>query len=205
MRQIVEHAALEIPGADYAGVTLATSRNEVTTPASTHRYPALLDTIQERHAEGPCLSAAWNQHTVRIDDLRIDDRWPSYQRDALALTPIRSVLSFRLFTSDRTMGALNVYAEKPGAFNSESEEIGYVLATHTALAWDTVRRESQFRSALASRDIIGQAKGILMARFNIDAVRAFDLLKRVSQDSNTRLIDVAVKLTTSGGFDDLIG
>jgi transcriptional regulator with GAF, ATPase, and Fis domain len=193
--RIVEYAATEIPGAQYAGVTLATSRNRVETPASTHPYPALLDEFQERHLEGPCLSAAWHEHTVRVDDLEIDHRWPGYRRDALANTPVRSILSFRLFTSDLTMGALNVYADRTNAFDADSEEIGYVLATHAALAWDTVRREDQFRSALASRDVIGQAKGILMERFGVDAVQAFELLKRLSQDSNTRLVDVAQKLT----------
>ena len=73
-----------------------------------------------------------------------------------------------------------------------------IFATHTALAWNMLRRDEQFRSALASRDVIGQAKGMLMERFGIDAVRAFDLLKRLSQDSNTPLHEVAERLTSSG-------
>jgi GAF domain-containing protein len=204
LERMVEYAVSEIPGAKYAGVTLVRSASQLETPATTHPFPALLDVIQERHGQGPCLSAAWQQHTVRIDDLADDHRWPSYRRDALKTTPIRSILSFRLFTSDQTVGALNLYADQPHAFDEESEEIGYVFATHAALAWDTVRREEQFRSALASRDLIGQAKGILMARFGIDAVQAFELLKRVSQDSNTRLVQVAHKLTTLRNFDQLI-
>ena len=75
---------------------------------------------------------------------------------------------------------------------------GLIFATHTALAWNMLRRDEQFRSALASRDVIGQAKGMLMERFGIDAVRAFDLLKRLSQDSNTPLHEVAERLTSSG-------
>lgn len=66
-----------------------------------------------------------------------------------------------------------------------------MLATHAALAWHMVRRDEQFRSALASRDVIGQAKGMLMERFDLDAVRAFELLKRLSQNMNTPLADVA--------------
>jgi GAF domain-containing protein len=201
--RIVEYAVSEIEAAKYAGVTLVTSPTKVLTPAMTHRYPALLDAVQQRHRQGPCLSASWRQHTVRIDDLATDDRWPLYQRDALRCTPIRSVLSFRLFNSDNTTGALNLFADRPHAFDEDAEEIGYVLATHAALAWDTVRREDQFRNALASRDIIGQAKGIVMARFNLDAIQAFELLKRISQNSNTRLVDVARKLTGLKQFDDL--
>lgn len=202
-QRVVEYAATEIPGAQYAGITLVRAHSQVETPATTHEYPALLDTFQQRHLEGPCLSAAWHEHTVRVDDLEVDDRWPGYRLDALGNTPVRSILSFRLFTSDHTMGALNVYSETPGVFDAESEDIGYVLATHAALAWDTVRREGQFRSALASRDVIGQAKGILMERFGIDAVQSFELLKRLSQDTNTRLVEVAAKLAALGRGGDL--
>jgi GAF domain-containing protein len=204
LERMVEYAVDEIPGTKYAGVTLARSPSQLETFATTHPFPAILDAIQQRYGQGPCLSAVWQQHTVRIDDLADDRRWPSYRRDALEATPIRSILSFRLFTSDEAMGALNLYADQPHAFDEDAEEIGYVFATHAALAWDTVRREEQFRSALASRDLIGQAKGILMARFGIDAVQAFELLKRVSQASNTRLVEIARKLTTMKNLDELI-
>jgi len=89
------------------------------------------------------------------------------------------------------MGALNFYAENPHAFSDDSVELGAVFANHIALAWSMMRRHDQFRSALASRDIIGQAKGVIMERFNLDAVEAFDLLARLSQQSNTKLFDIA--------------
>lgn len=201
-QRIVEYAVYAVAGAEYAGITLATPSGDIETPATTHAYPVLLDDIQQRYKEGPCFIAAWHQHTVRIDDLTNDKRWPNYRRDALAATPIVSILSFRLFASEHTMGALNLYSDKPYAFDEAAEEIGYVLATHAALAWDTVRREDHFLSALASRDIIGQAKGILMARFNIDAVQAFELLKRLSQERNTKLIDVAHQVTSLSNLSD---
>lgn len=204
-QQVVDYAVSEIPGAQYAGITVATSRREVETPAATHEYPALLDAYQQKHQQGPCLSAAWHEHTVRVENLETDDRWPDYRRDALNGTPIRSILSFRLFTSEQTIGALNVYADDPRAFDDESEDIGYALATHAALAWDTERRVGQFRSALASRDVIGQAKGMLMERFGVDAVRAFELLKKISQDTNTRLADVAHQVVATSLADEHTG
>ena len=76
-------------------------------------------------------------------------------------------------------------------------------ATHAALAWDTARHQRRFRSALASRDLTGQAKGILIARFNIDPIRSFELLKRVSQESNTGLVHIPRELTIRNRFDDL--
>lgn len=87
------------------------------------------------------------------------------------------------------------YSEQPNAFDDEAEEIGYLIATHAALSWDAQRPKGQFRSVLASRDIIGQAKGMLMARFDISAIAAFELLKRLSQHSNTQLIDTARRVT----------
>ncbi len=192
---VAHAAAREVPGAHYAGITLAHHARTVRTLASTHDYPVILDDIQQRHLEGPCLSGAWVHDTVKITDMHTETRWPKYQRDARRETPIRSVMSFRLFTSQTTLGALNVYSEEQGVFDDTSEEIGYILATHAALAWDTVRRDEQFRSALASRDAIGQAKGIIMERFDVDAVRAFGMLRKLSQDTNTPLVEVARRLS----------
>jgi GAF domain-containing protein len=157
----------------------------------------LLDQIQQRHDEGPCLSAAWEHHIIRINDIALEDRWPAYCRDVVDETPIRSVMSFQLFADHQSMGALSFYAEQPDVFDDEAAELGVILATHTALAWKMLRRDEQFRSALASRDIIGQAKGMIMERFKIDAVHAFELLKQLSQNSNTPLVVVARQLVES--------
>jgi AmiR/NasT family two-component response regulator len=89
------------------------------------------------------------------------------------------------------MGALNFYSRRAGVFDAAAVEDGMVVATHVALAWNLARRDQQFHSALATRDIIGQAKGMLMERFKIDAVQAFEVLKRLSQNSNTPLVDIA--------------
>jgi hypothetical protein len=77
------------------------------------------------------------------------------------------------------LGAFNVYCQRRNVFSAAAEEIGYVLATHAAVACDSVRRGELFRTALAGRDLIGQAKGIIMERVDVDAVRAFDLLNRL--------------------------
>ncbi|MGV0749454.1 GAF and ANTAR domain-containing protein [Mycolicibacter minnesotensis] len=177
--------------AQHAGVTLTTSGGDVQTLSATDAYPVALDDIQRRHREGPCLAAAWKHHVVRLDDICAEERWPSYCREAAATTPIRSILAFELFTGEGTTGALNFYSQSANAFDDDSVELGLILATHAALAWHMVRRDEQFRSALASRDVIGQAKGMLMERFGIDAVRAFELLKRLSQTSNIPLAEVA--------------
>lgn len=185
--------------AQHAGVTLTTSSGEVQTLSATDRYPAVLDEIQRRQREGPCLAAAWKHHVIRMNDISSEERWPSYCREVAETTPIRSVLAFELFTGEETTGALNFYAQSANVFDDDSEELGLVLATHAALAWHMVRRDEQFRSALASRDVIGQAKGMVMERFDIDAVHAFELLKRLSQTTNTALFEVAQQLVSRQG------
>jgi transcriptional regulator with GAF, ATPase, and Fis domain len=194
LRELTQSALKIMPGAQSAGITIASRDGTVRTASATNPYPLLLDQIQQRHDQGPCLSAAWEQHVVRINDMTVDDRWPAYCREAVEATPIRSVISFQLFADHHSMGALSFYAEQPNVFDDEAAELGLILATHTALAWNMKRRDAQFRSALASRDIIGQAKGMIMERFKIDAVRAFELLKRLSQNSNTPLAVVARQL-----------
>ena len=194
LRDLVETGVQHVPGCQYAGITLAEKGKAVTSVVATHRYAMILDTIQDRRGEGPCLTAAWRHHMMFVDDLNVDQRWPRYQRDALAETPVRSIVSYELFDDGKSMAALNFYAEHPHVFNDESLEIGGVFATHVALAWSMMRRQNQFRSALASRDIIGQAKGVIMERFNLDAVEAFELLTRLSQQSNTKVIDIAKAL-----------
>jgi transcriptional regulator with GAF, ATPase, and Fis domain len=198
LSELTQSAVKAVPGASHAGITVAERDGSVHTAASSAgRYPALLDRIQQTHREGPCLSAAWQQHMIRIDDLTLDTRWRTFCRDTVKQTPIRSIMSFQLFADQKKMGALNFYAEQADVFDDDAVEAGLILATHTALAWKLVRREEQFRSALGSRDIIGQAKGMLMERFKIDAVQAFELLKRLSQGSNEPLASVARQLVDS--------
>lgn len=129
------------------------------TLAATDRYARQLDDVQRETGEGPCLSAAWHQHTIHIDDLIGEQRWPRFRDAALTRTPIRSMLSFQLFDDGPTIAALNFHAESPGVFDQESIDMGLLAAAHTTMAWNSVNRERQFRSALASRDVIGQAKG----------------------------------------------
>lgn len=197
LHELVDSGARHVPGSQYAGITLAGKDKTVTNVVATHRYPVVLDAIQERCGEGPCLAAAWEHHMMHVADLNTDGRWPCYRQQAIEQTPIRSILSYELFVDGTSMAALNFYAEHPHAFTEESRELGAVYATHVALAWSMLRQQDQFRSALASRDVIGQAKGVIMERFNLDAVEAFELLTRLSQRSNTKVIDIAKALIDS--------
>ncbi|WP_406816709.1 GAF and ANTAR domain-containing protein [Mycobacterium sp. M23085] len=197
LHELIDNGVQHVTGSEYAGITLAEKSKSVSSVVATHHYPKILDAIQNRFGEGPCLAAAWEHHVMHIADLSAEQRWLRYRRHALEQTPIRSILAFELFVDGSSMSALNFYANRPHAFDQEAVELGTVYATHIALAWSMMRRQDQFRSALASRDVIGQAKGVIMERFNLDSVEAFRLLTRLSQQSNTRLVDVAAALIDS--------
>lgn len=198
LREVNVATVTAVPGAHAAGLSLVDDDRHVSTLGATSDDATLLDEIQNEHGEGPCLSAAWTSDTIHVDDLAAETRWPRYQRSACELSPVRSILSIRLHNDGNRLAALNLYAPSPGVFDDESLEQALIFAAHTTVTWNLLRRQQQFRNALATRDLIGQAKGILMERFAIDAVRAFELLRRLSQEGNTKLVDIAQRVIDAG-------
>jgi GAF domain-containing protein len=195
----VTAAAMElIPGADTAGVLLVGRGGKFESLAGTSELPQRLDELQMTFSEGPCVEAALDELIVRTEDFRSEERWPKYSA-AVVEIGVLSGLSFKLYTADRTAGALNLFSFKPRAFDAEDETTGVVLAAHAAAAILASRQGEQLESALSTRDRIGQAKGIIMERFGVDDMRAFEMLRKLSQDSNTRLIDVAQRVIDTRG------
>lgn len=183
-----------VPGAQYAGISVVRSRGQLHTAASSGTYPAVLDSLQQRYGQGPCLEAALRHCSVHVDDLRSDTRWPLYRRDSINQTPIRSSLSMSVLPDQYLTGALNVFAEQPRAFKAESFEIASIFAVHAALGWSTVRAKNQLRRAAATGDVTGQVKGILMERFNVTEDEALALLKRLSKDSRVSVSEISRRL-----------
>ncbi|KXF48886.1 histidine kinase [Rhodococcus sp. SC4] len=191
----VTAAVVELmPHETCAGILLISGGNKFETVAPTSELLRKLDHAQQQLGQGPCVAAALNNLVVRSEDLRSESRWPQFAAAAVDVG-ILSSMSFQLYTSEGKMGALNLFAFSPNAFGPNEEAAGEVLAAHAALALTAVRTEEQLRSAVASRDVIGQAKGMLMERFDIDAIRAFELLSRLSQETNTRLSVIAQRIT----------
>jgi GAF domain-containing protein len=195
----VTGAAMElITGADTAGVLLIGKGGKFESLAGTSDLPHQLDELQMTLNEGPCVEAAIDELIVRTDDFRAEQRWPSYSA-AVVEIGVLSGLSFKLYTAGRTAGALNLFAFKPHAFDAGDETTGVVLAAHAAAAILASRQGEQLESALTTRDRIGQAKGIIMERFGVDDLKAFEMLRTLSQDSNTRLVDVAKRVIDTRG------
>jgi hypothetical protein len=151
---------------------------------------AKLDELQTELGDGPCLMALREHHTVHIDDMSTDTRWPQFTCQATELG-VYSLLSFQLLVESKSLGALNLYSDQAGSFSEDSMDVGAIVAQHAAVAMFGAASENQFQAALASRDVIGQAKGILMHRNNLTGLQAFATLTHTSKDTNIKLVDVA--------------
>lgn len=197
LRSVTAAAVELIVGVDCADVLLISGPTDFQSVAATSPLAVHIDGFQQRFGEGPCLDAVAGDAVVRCNYLRADPRWPTFAESAVA-AGVLSMTSFQLYTHNARRGALNLFGCQPDVFNPDAEAVGAMLATHAAIALLAHDKELQFRSALASRDVIGQAKGMIMERFGVDAVRAFELLKSLSQNSNTRLADVAAEIVERG-------
>lgn len=193
---IVQAAVRTVPGTDDAGL-IVVRRGVLRPVATTGPRPSLLDELQLRAGEGPCYDAAATQQVVVVADLTHDDRWVKL-RQAAAELGVVSMVCLPLRIEERTTGALSLYSSRPAVF--DDVELGFVnlFATHAALALAEAQRVDQLRTALTSRDLLGQAKGVLMERFRIDADEAFRRLSEASQTTNTKVTTVADHLVRTG-------
>lgn len=194
-----------ITGASVSVVHRDTERLE--TSNATSADIRRVDEAQYDKGEGPCVEAirTGTETTIEIPTRR----WPEFS-DSAAAAGVRSVQSYPLAVDGRTLGALNCYSTSETALAAAATRVvrdlasqaAVVLANATALAVAEMTNR-QLQEALETRDLIGQAKGILMARQNIDADAAFDILRRASQRSNRKLRDIAAEILARAGDPDI--
>jgi GAF domain-containing protein len=206
LTEVLALAKSTIEGCDFAGILLVDG-DTATTPAHTDPVAAVLNAFQHRRNEGPCIDAITQKVPFYADDLTDDVRWPIFGAEATA-QGVRSLLSIPLLVNG-TLGALNLYAHYPQAFGVIDRARGLLLAALAALAVASARthehdelREANLHTALATREVIGQAQGILIERERITADQAFDILRRASQHLNLRLRQVAQTLVDTGENPD---
>ncbi|KJK40113.1 antitermination regulator [Lentzea aerocolonigenes] len=192
LRAIVKAAVDYVPGAEHAGISLV-ERGKIRTVAPTSGIVETIDQLQYDLREGPCHDAIAEHQTYRTGNVGDEPRWPAFG-PAAASVSIHSLLSYRLFVTDRTLGALNLYSSRANAFDEQTEEDGRLFATHAAIALIGAQREAQFGFAIENRDIISTAKGILMERHDLDAAFAFRMLVEASQSTNVKLHQAAAWL-----------
>ena len=188
-------AAQSLPGCAAASISLL-RKGRAVTPVCSADLARDVDQSQYDTGQGPCLCAIETGDVVRVDSFADDGRWPQFAEQALA-QGIHSSLSIPLTVGDEVLGALNLYSARPEGFVDQEDEgvlFGRQASVTLANAQAVRRAEElaqQLAQALENRDVIGQAKGIIMASQNVGSDEAFDVLRRASQRANRKLADVA--------------
>jgi GAF domain-containing protein len=190
---IVLSARDTIPGAEYAGISLAHRPGRIETVAATDPLVHRVDQLQYDLDEGPCVDAIKGHKQAWTNHLSTDDRWPHFGPRAGELG-IESQMGIELFNEPRSLGGLNLYSTRGQDFNHDTPHIAVLFATHAAHALGKSVRDSQLNEALSSRKAIGIALGLVMERYELSEQRAFAFLIRASQQSNTKLRHIATQM-----------
>jgi len=196
-----------MPGNPEASVSLLV-KDEPTTVASTGQLATDLDETQYDRGHGPCLHAARTGELTEISDTRADCRWPEYTPRAVERGNLSSLSIPLVIDQDEQLtGALNIYARRPDAFDEGSRSVATRFGPYAAVAagnmyaYQSARNmANNLQTALESRAVIDQAKGILMERHKLTADQAFQLLAQVSMHRNRKLRTVAEDLVRTGDF-----
>ena len=189
LARIVE-SAVAVVGCDYAGVLLTRKGSQVDAIIASHPIAEKADKLQIELHEGPGVVAVTDAHTTLVTDTAADIRWPPWATGMRELH-LGSVLAVRLWTSKATLGALNLYACSPRWFDPDALAAAEVFGRHASIALSSAKQEESLWQAIDARTLIGRAQGILMERFALDDQGAFEVLRRYSQNTNTRLNKVA--------------
>lgn len=205
LQRVVDAACQTVDGCDMASVTMRGAAGP-STVVFTERAVPEIDAAQYRAGSGPCLDALRELRTFRYDAATTEERWLEFGR-AAAAQGIFSAIAYPLVIRGEGIGALNLYSESPGAFHTHDEARGELFASQAAVTLANAQlyqaaREvmTQLEEALATRDLIGQAKGILMHSLGLTADQAFDVLRRESQNRNVKIRDLADQISYTGAL-----
>jgi hypothetical protein len=205
LARIVQLAAATVESCDAAGI-LVLEGDALRVAAASSPLADELDRAQIDASEGPCVDAALIGQTIYADDLTTESRWPRFTAQAVD-AGARTVLAFSL--AGTRASALNLYAQLPAAFGAADRAQGQLYATLARLAIDSAEeraageiRAGNLQAALRTRELIGQAQGILMERERITAEQAFAVLRRASQHMNMKVHQIAQSLVETGEAPD---
>jgi GAF domain-containing protein len=197
LRHIMDLAVETVVACEYAGIYYVDKRRirpgPVTDPA-----PSILDRIQADAGEGPCFDAIREHEVFRTGCLSDEHRWPTFAPRAHAESGIQSVVAVRLYAEEEGLGALNLYSTKVNAFDDRDVELASVFAVHAAVALARAREREQLKSMIASRQLIGEAVGIVMDQRHVTEDAAFDMLRAASQRLNRRVETIAEDVVRTG-------
>lgn len=190
-----------VRGASEAGVSLVRKRGRIDTVGPTSELVARADELQHMLREGPCVDAL-QADEIDAPDLTTEERWPRW-RPVVVEAGVRSMFCVQLYLDDRNLGALNLYGVSPEAFDDADREAARHLASHAAIAISSAHERATLQEAVVNRTVIGQAEGLVMERYGVDADQAFALLVRYSQHRNVKLAQVARDLVRTRSLPDV--
>ncbi|TSD96640.1 GAF and ANTAR domain-containing protein [Skermania sp. ID1734] len=186
-------ATMIVPGCDHASLMLRQHGQHVTVAASDD-VAQRVDDLERAVGEGPCVEAIDGEAAQVESDLTGQSQWPALAKATIRTTPVRGAIAFRLRAGERKVGALNLFSDTPGAFNTDAAEQASILASFAAVAVASVTQEHEvitLRRGLEHGREIGKAVGLLMALHNVGDAEAFDILRRASQHTNVKLAELA--------------
>jgi GAF domain-containing protein len=205
LTEVVGISRRALPGAEAVSITLI-REDEAFTAAFDGQIAMDADEMQYERGYGPCLDAGRAGEVFLVPDMRTEDRWPDYARQA-SERGVGSSLSVPLPFQGATIGALNIYSTRAGAFRDADVTLGEEAAAFVAIAVANAEAAARatsdadnLRRAMVSRAVIEQAKGILMERYKVTPEQAFTLLTHASQRTNVKLRDVAEQLVSTGAL-----
>lgn len=184
--RICKLAVVTVAGCEAAGVSMISGRR-ISPVTTTDELPRKLDDLQTEVGQGPSVDAIREQEIFITGSLSDEPRWPEFSSRAHEETGVQSVLSLRLFVSGDTMGTLNFYSRESDAFDDRDVAVASVFAAHAAVALRSAQHDEDLEAMAVSRDVIGMAKGIVMAQQWVSEAEAFDILRRASQRMNVKL------------------
>ena len=186
---LVTSAAANIPGVDFASITVRSLDRALMTLAATDQVATDLDELQYRLREGPCYAAVTEQRFVLVNDLATGNSYRGYGPRA-SERGVRAQAAIQL-SHDGEVAGLNLYSRTCNAFDQSTVQIAELLAVHAAVLLGYARQVETLGQAVHTRQDIGTAVGILMERYQIDRDRAFALLVRISNDRNIKVRELA--------------
>lgn len=201
LQTIAETARLSIPSMEHVGVSILDHDGRAVTKVATSDLVIELDNLQSSLDEGPCLDSLRGSTVVSAPSIHLDQRWPRYAPPAVQLG-LKAQLAVRLSLGERgTLGGLNMYSTGSEHIDPQAPALADLFATHAALALGRALEINDLHQALRTREVIGQAVGLLMQRYGLDPDGAFGFLVRSSSHSNTKVREIARQLVERHSTD----
>lgn len=200
LRRITSTAVEALSRCDAASLSLLEKSGPVTR-AATAELATRGDDVQYEENEGPCLDAAMEERLIYSPQVGTDDRWPKSGVRLGSELGVRSMLSCRLaldVAPRNTLGGLNLYSTSYDAFTDDDKMLALLLSSLGAVVIDASRQAVNLRAAIESRQVIGEAIGILRAQQGVTSDEAFQILSKASQRMNIKLRDLAQRISDSG-------